>query len=194
MDSRLNLKSEHGKGSVFYFDVMFEAKETDTRIIKKTSERLSAAYTNVESVSEDPFFPEKDNFKVLIVEDNFVNMALAKILIGNIIPAATIIEATNGKLAVEAYINEKPDLIFMDIQMPIMNGYEATAGIRALEKNNGEFSAMVIPIIALTAGAIQGEKEKCIEMGMNDFVTKPIMSDNLFTVIKRWANQQQPKS
>jgi len=194
MDSRLNLKSEHGKGSVFYFDVMFEAQEADTMITIKTSERLSATGTEVEPVSEEPFVPENDNFKVLIAEDNFVNTALAKILIGNIIPNATIIDVVNGKLAVEAYINERPDIIFMDIQMPIMNGYEATVEIRKLEKGSNEFGANRVPIIALTAGAIQGEKEKCIEIGMNDFMTKPIVGDNLFAVIKQWAQKQQPKN
>lgn len=194
MDSRLNLKSEHGRGSVFYFDVMFEAKEADTTMAIKASKRLSAEYAEVETVSEEPFVLEKGNFKVLIAEDNFVNMALAKILIGNIIPNATLIEVVNGKLAVEAYINEQPDMVFMDIQMPIMNGYEATVEIRKLEKASKELGAVRVPIIALTAGAIQGEKEKCIEIGMNDFVTKPILSDNLLAVIKRWVHKQQPKT
>ena len=76
----------------------------------------------------------------------------------------------------------KPDLILMDIQMPIMNGYEATKEIRKTEK--GKF----IPIIALTAGTIVGEKEKCLEAGMNDYISKPIIKEILQTKLVQWLN------
>ena len=84
-------------------------------------------------------------------------------------PNATIFQAMNGNHAIEAYRKELPNIIFMDIQMPELNGYEATAAIRQLETDNP------IPIIALTAGTVMGEKERCLAAGMNDYVSKPFV-------------------
>jgi CheY-like chemotaxis protein len=74
----------------------------------------------------------------------------------------------------------RPDLVLMDIQMPIKNGYEATLEIRKLKK------AKKTPIIALTAGIMLGEKDKCIEFGMNDYVSKPIIESDLEEIIQKW--------
>ena len=76
----------------------------------------------------------------------------------------------NGQEAVDAIKSNTYDLIFMDIQMPILNGYEATAKIKELEKVSGNAT----PIIAMTANALDGDREKCIDAGMNDYVSKPI--------------------
>jgi CheY-like chemotaxis protein len=73
-----------------------------------------------------------------------------------------------------------PDLIFMDVQMPVMNGYEAAAAIRVLEHGSR------IPIIALTAGTVKGEKDKCLSAGMDDYVTKPVVRDTVLKVINKW--------
>jgi CheY-like chemotaxis protein len=116
----------------------------------------------------------------LIVEDNKINMLLAKTLIKQIIPNGTIFEAENGKEGVEKFNILNPDLILMDVQMPIMNGYEATSEIRQTKK--GEH----IPIIALTAGTVVGEKEKCLEAGMNDYASKPIIKEILEGIISKW--------
>ncbi len=120
---------------------------------------------------------------VLIAEDNAVNMLLAVTILKRIAPHATIIEATNGKAAL-AYCKKKlPDLILMDIQMPEMNGYEATKAIRALDGAAG------IPIIALTAGNLRSEKEKSLASGMNDFLVKPIIEDTLSDIFKKWLSE-----
>lgn len=113
--------------------------------------------------------------KVLIVEDNQVNLFLIRELIGQILPGAAIVEAVNGKQAVEMHRKHLPDLILMDIQMPVHDGYEAT---RAIRKTEGDRQQKV-PIIALTAGATKDEKEKCLAAGMNDFLIKPIHPDTL---------------
>ena len=110
-------------------------------------------------------------------------MLLAKTLVKKIIPNGTIYEAINGKEAIEKQSVLKPDLILMDIQMPIMNGYEATEEIR--KTKNGT----LIPIIALTAGTVVGEREKCLEKGMNDYVSKPIVKEVLEAVITKWIKQ-----
>ncbi len=121
-----------------------------------------------------------DNPTIMIAEDNSVNMLLSKTLVKKIIPNADIIEALNGEEAVLKYKSVKPDIIFMDVQMPIMNGYEATEKIRALEGDKRT------PIIAITAGNVKGEKEKCLEIGMDDFVVKPISQHSIYETLKKW--------
>ncbi|MDD3877467.1 MAG: response regulator [Bacteroidales bacterium] len=111
--------------------------------------------------------------KILIAEDLRENMFLAKTIVLQLIPGAEIIQAKNGKEALFLFSAKKPDIVFMDVHMPVMDGIEATKNIRKNEKD----SKTKIPIIALTARAMQGEKEKCIESGMNAFISKPIQKD-----------------
>jgi CheY-like chemotaxis protein len=107
-------------------------------------------------------------------------MLLAKTLVKQIIPNAIIYELVNGKEALEKTQELVPDLILMDIQMPVMNGYDSTLEIRKIPNTEK------IPIIALTAGTIVGEKDKCIENGMNDYIPKPIDKDQLIKIISLW--------
>lgn len=120
---------------------------------------------------------------IMVVEDNKVNMLLSTVVLKMILPNAEIIEAENGEIAVEKYKLYKPDLIFMDIQMPIMNGYESTKAIRLLETEERT------PIIALTAGALKGDDIRCYEAGMDDYITKPIVKLTLENTINKWINQ-----
>ena len=125
-----------------------------------------------------------DVFDVLIVEDNPVNLLLAKSILHKILPNAVLHEALHGGHAV-AFCQEKtPDFIFMDIQMPVMNGYEATKAIKQLPGFEN------VPLVALTAGNVKGEKEKCFEAGMCDFVTKPVIEQMITETIEKWL---QPK-
>ncbi len=119
---------------------------------------------------------------ILIAEDVDMNMMLAKSLIFEIIPNIEIIEAKNGLEVIELLKQKKVDLIFMDIQMPEQDGIETTKQIRKIEKNTSKH----IPIIALTAGALKEEKEKCIASGMNDFLAKPIQFDSLSKILKKY--------
>jgi PAS domain S-box-containing protein len=117
---------------------------------------------------------------VLIVEDNKINMLLSKILIKETIPNATILEAKNGAEAVEIYTSKKPELIIMDLQMPIMNGYQASQLIRSQSKD--------CIIIALTAEKIIDERENCLRHGMNDYITKPIDKVILEKTLIKWID------
>ncbi len=117
---------------------------------------------------------------VLIAEDNTVNMLLVKSIFENILPLAKIVEAENGLIAIEKFQSEHPDIVFMDIRMPEKNGYEATGEIRKLETTKH------IPIIALTAGTAKGEREKCLEAGMDDYVSKPVVQDSIQKMVKKW--------
>lgn len=127
------------------------------------------------------------NFTILIIEDNRVNLILAKILVQKLLPQSKIVTAINGKEGVEMYQETNPDLILMDIQMPIMSGYEATIAIRQLERENHT------PIIALTAGTVKGEKEKCLQMGMDDYLSKPIVGEVLMEILKKYLTTSESR-
>lgn len=160
MNSSLKLYSEPDKGSDFSFilDVNYSNQATgNDSSIDKT---IPSNHKN--NIISDA------NKIIYIVEDNKINMLLAKTLVKQILPNAEIVELENGKDAVEKVQSATPDLILMDIQMPVMNGYESTEAIRKLPNTAN------IPIIALTAGTVVGEKEKCIESGMNNYIPKPI--------------------
>jgi two-component system sensor histidine kinase/response regulator len=119
---------------------------------------------------------------ILLAEDNPINQKLAKMMLAKV--GHQVETAGTGKEAFEKYIASSGnfDLILMDMQMPEMDGIEATRLIRDWEENNKDR----VPIIALTANAIKGDKEKCIESGMDDYITKPINKDLFFTVIEKW--------
>ena len=121
--------------------------------------------------------------KILIVDDSPV----ARKMLKNSIPkdkGYEIFEATNGQEGVTKYQELKPDLVFMDLQMPEMDGFEITHQIR--NRDPLDFDPN-IPIIALTANIVETDKQKCIDAGMDDYLTKPFRPDKDFSVIKRVA-------
>lgn len=127
-----------------------------------------------------------DGFNVLVVEDNPINMFLATTIIHRIAPAAVIHEAENGKEALAIVSHVMPDIILMDIQMPEMNGYEASKKIREV------YPGFRVPIIALTAGNVMGEREKCIEAGMDDFMAKPFIENTMVAMFNKWLRLDKP--
>ena len=122
------------------------------------------------------------HLKVLLADDNEFNILLVKQMITNMLPNAEIFEAIDGLKAIELFELHHPDLVFMDIQMPELNGHEASQKIRSL--SNGKH----IPIIALTAGTHEDEREKCMQAGMDDFITKPFVIETLEAVIAKWVS------
>ncbi|HRG46411.1 MAG TPA: response regulator [Leptospiraceae bacterium] len=117
-----------------------------------------------------------------MVDDDEINLFLTKSMINKILPNGIIFEATNAESAIEQFQAEKPNIIFMDVQMPEMNGHEATIAIRKLETNSR------IPIIALTAGARDEEINKCFQSGMDDYVSKPAVADTIEIILAKWLN------
>ena len=115
---------------------------------------------------------------ILIAEDNPINMKLVHIML--LKTGARILTAMDGKEAVEQFDTNKVDLVFMDIHMPVTDGFEATKIIR--EKESGECHT---PIIALTANAIQGDRERCLNAGMDDYLSKPFKRSDLFALIRK---------
>jgi two-component system sensor histidine kinase/response regulator len=120
--------------------------------------------------------------QILIVEDNEVNQFVLTQMLLKMGHAVTV--AVNGQIAIDC-VNEKPDFdfIFMDCQMPVMNGYDATLKIKTYYNDRGQPSP---PISALTAHALDGDREKCLSVGMDDYTTKPFALDNIYELLKKW--------
>ncbi|KAI7875516.1 hypothetical protein K492DRAFT_213945 [Lichtheimia hyalospora FSU 10163] len=123
--------------------------------------------------------------RILLAEDNMVNQRLALRILQKF--GHNVTTVSNGKFAVEKFQNEPFDMILMDVQMPVMGGFEATQRIRQLEQESGTDSH--IPIIALTAHAMIGDREKCLASGMDEYVTKPLRLPELIAAIKKFAPQ-----
>ena len=129
--------------------------------------------------------------KVMVVEDNQMNMILIREILKKTYPNIDIISATNGLEAVQIYKEQALDLILMDIQMPVLDGLEASRQIRDLEKQN---SALVeVPIIALTAGVLTNERENCYAAGMNDYLSKPVAQEKLEDVLGEYLTSVSSK-
>jgi two-component system, sensor histidine kinase and response regulator len=125
---------------------------------------------------------EKSNhLRILLVEDNAVNQVLAVRLLEK--RGHTVAVAGNGKEGLAALEEQSFDLVLMDVQMPEMDGFEATTAIREKEKTSGNH----LPVIAMTAHAMVGDRERCLEAGMDDYITKPIRVEELSELLKRYS-------
>jgi len=123
------------------------------------------------------------DLRLLLVEDNAVNRKVAlRMLAKGGLRADT---AMNGREAVEAWQQQEYDLVLMDIQMPEMDGFEATRAIREREHRGRRRTV----IIAMTANAMQGDRERCLAAGMDDYITKPVQAERLFATLAAWAGR-----
>ncbi len=121
--------------------------------------------------------------RVLLVEDNAVNQEVARVMLEQLGCQVTVLE--NGREAVERLAQEHYDLVFMDGQMPVMDGFKATALIRAREQEN---ALARVPIVALTAHAVAGDRERCLAVGMDDYLGKPFARSELVAILRRWLS------
>jgi CheY-like chemotaxis protein len=153
------LKSSAGKGSKFFFSLNLSKGSR----LDEEKEKRSA-----------PTRPEMGKlYKILLAEDNPLNIKLASILLTR--QGHTVRVAENGKLAVERVKRENFDVILMDVHMPVMDGLTATREIRKWESDHSTTQPLNhLPIIAMTASAMKGDKERCLEAGMNGYISKPI--------------------
>jgi CheY-like chemotaxis protein/HPt (histidine-containing phosphotransfer) domain-containing protein len=135
------------------------------------------------SISED----RQRRIRILLTEDNMINQEMALGILEKMGYRADAV--TNGKEVLSVIEKFSYDLILMDVQMPEMDGFEATAAIRAKEGNGGRH----IPIIAMTAHAMKGDRERCLRAGMDDYLTKPIQAQILKEVIGRWVDHGAPE-
>ncbi len=119
--------------------------------------------------------------RILLAEDSLVNQKLAVGLLSR--HGHSVIVANDGQEAVAALAQHEVDLVLMDVQMPVMDGFEATAAIRAREKRSGKH----VPILAMTAHALKGDRERCLEAGMDDYIAKPISANQLLAKMRELA-------
>ena len=165
MGGTLALESEYSKGSTFSFELLLPCEQ----------ERLSdSEEQDSENSDEQTAFTNK---KVLIAEDNPINMQYVQTAIDMLSKDIQVIKAKDGKEAYRLFLKQNPDLILMDIRMPHLDGYQATAMIRSHNED--------IPIIAMTAKALEEDKENALAAGMNEYITKPVSLERLNEVLKK---------
>jgi signal transduction histidine kinase/ActR/RegA family two-component response regulator len=171
MGGELKLQSELNKGSRFYFEIKVPIA-SDVWVAEHRSmqqqEIKNPRKTNGQIVPR----------KILLVEDNIVNQKLAVRLLESRGHKVTVV--ADGRAAVAAVKNQQFDIVLMDVQMPEMSGFEATRLIREHEKHTGKH----LPIIALTAHAMSGDRENCLESGMDDYISKPIKPEVVFEIVE----------
>ncbi|MFQ5646119.1 MAG: response regulator [bacterium] len=153
--------------------------------IKKLIGCWSPEEENPDLITTHTLLENRRYLHILLVEDKAINQELAVIMVNSW--GHTVVVANNGKEALEALEKKEFDLVLMDIQMPEMDGFEATAIIREKEKKTGGH----MPIIAMTAHAMKGDRERCLEAGMDDYVSKPIVAKKLFDAIERLAGDKK---
>ena len=168
MGGHVKVETDIGKGSQFRFELPFE---------------LANRVDHVEAADQGPIKTGGEQARALVVEDNMVNQRVATALLRRL--GFETDAAANGEEALELVRTNHSgyDVILMDCQMPVMDGYETTRCIREWEKSNGQGGT---PIIALTADALPGTETSCREAGMNDYLAKPVRKENLRTVLSRW--------
>lgn len=180
MDSELELESELGVGSHFSFKLLVDniSLEDDPPYTMDANDKN--LILEKEIIHQKKATPLKKSYTILITDDNSLNRMLASHMIQVVLPDSKIIETKNGHECVDKFKSEDIDLILMDLQMPIMGGYEATRIIRNLEKGKH------VPILALTAGTAENEKEKCLEQGMDGYLSKPLELKHLKQALSKW--------
>ncbi len=171
MDGQIGVDSKESIGSNFFFTAVFRIEEG-----KKFSSN------NIVDL-EQSTIKNKGIKKILLVEDDMVSRNFVSILLKK--KGLLVFIAENGKEAIECFEKETFDLILMDINMPLLNGFSTTAVIRLKENKTNVHT----PIIAMTAYALSGDKEKCLEVGMDDYISKPIEIHELNRVVDHWLGE-----
>ena len=129
--------------------------------------------------------PVNDNIEILLVEDNKINQRIAQLNLEKLGYRPEVAE--NGEEAITKFMAKEYALIFMDVQMPVMDGLEATTRIRQAEEDTGNNRR--VPIIAMTANAMKGDREICLAAGMDDYISKPFRSDELLDILNKWLTK-----
>ncbi len=178
MGGQIAMESKGNKGSVFWFKIPL-------RKVNGIQEAQLASNANIEASQSQPIKKINNGIfraKLLLVEDNETNQILAEAQLRGLGYEVEI--ANNGQECLEVLEQKDFDAILMDCRMPIMDGFEATQKIRKFEKAN---SKKRIPIIAMTANAVEGDREKCLAVGMDDYLAKPFELSKLNAIVQKWT-------
>ena len=187
MGGDINIESEQGKGSTFSVTIPFlvggelevesaghHDKPDNIKVSEDMSEKMSGGALTLKNF---------EDAKILVAEDHEINQIFVKKLLRSL-GVKSFDLAKDGKDVVQMFKNGRYDLIVMDCHMPDLNGYEATRAIRDFERDTS--TQIRMPIVAMTADAMKGIKEKCLKAGMDGYVSKPVNKDELHSVLSRW--------
>lgn len=177
MGSCISVESTEGAGSTFRFDIEFK---------KQAVPEIQLPNSKPERAEETASGVVFDKGRILLAEDHTTNRRVIKMMIVSL--GYQVDGVANGLLAVSALETSPYDLVLMDCQMPEMNGYEATTLIRDPQSTVLNHN---IPIIALTANALEEVRQTCLAIGMNDFLTKPVLVSQLESILDKWIKKQQ---
>jgi CheY-like chemotaxis protein len=175
MGGEIGVTSNEGAGSEFWFTLSPETVTQGKLLVEEL------ARNNVKPNESVIQIDDAAAIRVLLVEDNLVNRKVAMGMLKN--QGLDVQSVEDGRQAVDILSEQEFDLVLMDCMMPNMDGYEATEIIRS---ENSRVLQPAIPIIAMTANAMQGDREKCLAAGMNDYIAKPIKKDLLIQTMNRW--------
>jgi signal transduction histidine kinase/ligand-binding sensor domain-containing protein/CheY-like chemotaxis protein len=171
MGGQISVKSRPGDGAVFSFSILTRAGEIKPVEVEESS---------IQDETMSVYFGVSYPLRILIAEDNIINQQLIRQILGNLGYEPDCVE--NGELAVVAVGSKDYDLVLMDVQMPEKDGLEATREIRG-------WPGRQPVIVALTANAMRGDREECLNAGMDDYISKPVRLDELMRLLKKWAAQ-----
>ena len=176
MGGEIGVESEVGVGSCFWFTAVF---------LKQTIEAAERTQKKKAIIRPEPAENQKESFRILLVEDYPTNQQVA---VSHLKSAGHDVDsAANGLAALELYRKNRYHLILMDVQMPVMDGYEATRQIRKLENQSSQDEIQRVPIVAMTAHAVEGYREKCLKAGMDDYLSKPLKRKHFLAVVEKWV-------
>ncbi len=167
MGGSLGVESVEGEGSAFWFSANFKCTE-------EKPESISDVVNGYEDLQLDA--------KILLVEDNPINLMVAQKMLEKVGLKPSL--ANNGVEALSQLKEQSFDLVLMDCQMPEMDGFDATREIRKLDIR--ALNKQPLPIVAMTANVMSGDRERCLEVGMDDYIGKPVQRDQLASVLKKW--------
>ena len=181
MGGRIGFESAEGRGSTFRFTAKFEKREAGQAPERTAGPEASAASSRQSRFSREL---EARPARILLAEDNLVNQQVVLASLGSLGYAADSV--VNGADAIEALRRTDYDLVLMDCEMPEVDGYEATRRIR--DPGTGALNPRV-PIVAVTANAISGDRERCLRCGMDDYLSKPMELEELALVLAKWTGR-----
>lgn len=180
MGGEIGVESKKGQGSTFWFTAWFT----------RADEVVSAAEPDEKSGAEQQLLDKHEGARILVVEDNLINREVAAAMLTQV--GLLVDTAENGMVALTKIRDEVYDLVLMDVQMPLMDGLDATRAVRSMYASSSTASPNKknLPILAMTANVFAESRQACLDVGMNDFVAKPVNPQSLYAKLLHWLPQR----